>query len=752
MARTYASPIFALALLAAGCASRSLDQCKEAYRRGNGVEAADLCVAALERTPRAEVAGMLAWGQQAAGKKAEAQKTLQRFGAGAGSLQLAAAALAWRGGDLAAGSALEKARDACRAERDEHCAVRAELELSSLHYTRGEYRGALAAANRAEESPLLAENSVLAARALTRIFDVLYDLGDAEGAARALGEAKKKPGLDAASLAFVHVKEGNLRNLEGRAALARQAWLLAIDEAGKTGGKLVVWSARLNLVALAARAGQVAEAQAQLAAAEALFAELPKSRTSQLALHLHRALTLHARHELEAALRELDAALSLAPAADWRWELQLERALVLREAGRAEAAMDACGAAIAAVEKMRDELGADELKAWLLPRKRRPYELLFELQAQASRTLPALQTADRALARTFLDAFVEAHQPLESAAPGGEALVRADALRELLPALRRSPVVAPAPIEEVLAALGDRHALVYFTAENGVWLADVKAGKVALRRLPTTLHALQPLIDGFVAAPGDRASAEALGAILVPGGLLRAGEVVYLVSAAPLSDVPFAALLRPSGKALVEEHELHSAPSLSALAAIARAAPEASSAAVVLADAQGDLPAARAEAGAVGEALSVRPLVGAEASLQAVRGAGRASVLHLAVHGGVGLPGAWLELSDGKLLASDVLAQRLRPRLVVLSACASAAARSRETWGSLSSAFLAAGSRAVIASLWSVEDAATRALAERFYAEGGARSPALALARAQRTLLARGAPASSWAAFIAVGE
>lgn len=57
-----------------------------------------------------------------------------------------------------------------------------------------------------------------------------------------------------------------------------------------------------------------------------------------------------------------------------------------------------------------------------------------------------------------------------------------------------------------------------------------------------------------------------------------------------------------------------------------------------------------------------------------------------------------------------------------------------------------------MASLWSIEDAATRRFILRFYEEGGASAPVLALARAQKAFIASGQPASSWAPFVVIGS
>ena len=70
----------------------------------------------------------------------------------------------------------------------------------------------------------------------------------------------------------------------------------------------------------------------------------------------------------------------------------------------------------------------------------------------------------------------------------------------------------------------------------------------------------------------------------------------------------------------------------------------------------------------------------------------------------------------------------------------------------MGAAFLAAGSRAVLASLWSVEDRQTHEFVLRFYAEGGASDPAGALARAQRVAIDQGQSPTLWAPFVLFGS
>jgi tetratricopeptide (TPR) repeat protein len=164
-------------------------------------------------------------------------------------------------------------------------------------------------------------------------------------------------------------------------------------------------------------------------------------------------------------------------------------------------------------------------------------------------------------------------------------------------------------------------------------------------------------------------------------------------------------------------------------------------------------------------------LTGLAATRDALLGAelGRVDVLHLAAH--AALDADVPELAaivlaqfsmDGRpiagdLRASDILRLDVTPPLVVLSACDAAAEPSVQAAGmmNLTRAFLARGSRQVVASLWPASDASTTELMTEFYRQllqQGA-TPDIALARAQATLAAspRWSAPFYWAGFVVLG-
>jgi tetratricopeptide (TPR) repeat protein len=174
---------------------------------------------------------------------------------------------------------------------------------------------------------------------------------------------------------------------------------------------------------------------------------------------------------------------------------------------------------------------------------------------------------------------------------------------------------------------------------------------------------------------------------------------------------------------------------------------------------------------ALAPAGSVRRATGADATRVALLGLPRdgVDVLHLATHATLdtqvpALAAVVLSRRDatgrelrGDVRSADVLALAAHPRLVVLSACDTAAEPSRSAAGlmNLTRAFLAGGTRYVVASRWAVGDASAVALMTEFYRgllQDGL-PPDVALERAQRLLAASAqwhAP-FHWAGFVVTG-
>jgi len=171
------------------------------------------------------------------------------------------------------------------------------------------------------------------------------------------------------------------------------------------------------------------------------------------------------------------------------------------------------------------------------------------------------------------------------------------------------------------------------------------------------------------------------------------------------------------------------------------------------------LPGARAEAEAVAAIYRTTPLGGAAASVQAVTAAlDGADVAHLAAHGHLHLHNplfSSLRFADGPLTVYDLERLRRPPQLVVLAACdigRPVVPAGDELLG-LSAAFIAQGTRQIVAPVTAIPDAqATRLMTEFHRALTAGLPAAAALAQTQHRLAA-GDPATmaTAAAFICTG-
>jgi CHAT domain-containing protein len=152
--------------------------------------------------------------------------------------------------------------------------------------------------------------------------------------------------------------------------------------------------------------------------------------------------------------------------------------------------------------------------------------------------------------------------------------------------------------------------------------------------------------------------------------------------------------------------------------------------------------------------------MGAEATVEAVlkEAAGRAFI-HLASHGFFHAERPHLSgirLADRWLHAHDTENMELSAELVVLSACQSGTTLVLEgdEWLGLPRAFLRAGAARVLASLWDVDDRATRDLMTRFSAalsRNRKLTPSRALQESQKEILLLRKHPYFWAGFEIVG-
>lgn len=339
--------------------------------------------------------------------------------------------------------------------------------------------------------------------------------------------------------------------------------------------------------------------------------------------------------------------------------------------------------------------------------------------------------------------------------------------------------------------------------QGGAWLlASTRAGTRVYRRPDRVV--LDPAVDMVMGlADLDRASAslaylyrDLLGKALdeLPDGVKR----LVIIPDGKLHRLPFALLSSDAeSEPLIARYQVSLAPSATLWLRWRRlGAPTAEVAALALADPLlvssqaapaataagagerqwafeqgaklGPLPYARQEGRAVVRALGggSRLLVGEEAAESFLKenDLRRYGVLHFAAHAVINdevpersaillAPGA--EDEDGWLQPQDIVGLDLEGCVVVLASCESAAGRVLRGEGpmSLARSFFYAGAPVVVASLWPLPDDQTARLFKQFYkrlADGA--SVAGALADAQRTMLARGAPARAWAGLVALGN
>ncbi len=467
--------------------------------------------------------------------------------------------------------------------------------------------------------------------------------------------------------------------------------------------------------------------------------------------------------QLEAAEAQAQRTLKQAQqaqAADLIWRI----AALLGEAqaaqGKGEAAERSYRAAQAALDQVSGTLASDRSRTRFGVGKAQIDQFLINRDWDQQEAAQLFEDLERGRARAFMDLLADRGLTQSPDLPEVQALQALDhrivqarlqqslALPEaqevtpllqerqtLLQALRtKSPdwaevfsveAVSLADLQEQLTP-GERMVYVLPPTEEGeLRLLVIEAESTDWVTLDAELYDLEEALGDFAAVLGlpdeEEWAAETLVEVL-DHPVWSGAEVLYVVPSGPFHFVPWGVVsteapvvVLPTGSWRLRKLQ----PPQSRQPSVVVGNPE-------FGGVLDPLPGAEAEARFVADLLQTRPLLGHQATweaLQAQVGQGTA-VLHLATHGIYEstdpLRSAFF-LTDQEqavpITASQLLQQPLPARLVVLSACETGLGKTvaGEDLLGLSRSFYLGGSVAVLASLWPVEDAGTQQFMQVFY-------------------------------------
>lgn len=453
------------------------------------------------------------------------------------------------------------------------------------------------------------------------------------------------------------------------------------------------------------------------------------------------------------------------------WSSNYRLGRLALDAGDLERSRQHLEAALASIGRSRSRQAEDDLRWAYMEDKHQVFCAWADVLERTEGAGAAFAAAEQAHAGALLD-LLRGEEP--------EALPRitVDEARSALP--EHGTLLEYLLGEDVsfLFVIDDAGAAAHRLPPRGE-LEEAAAEYLELLRIPVEHTGQAPSTE--LTAAGRRLHQLLLGP--VEHRLAGTAAPLVIVADGLLHHLPFEALVFPGEgppRYLAGRHEIAYAPSAAVLArlATARSAEPDEGRLDLLAIGDPDfsghphplapLPHSGREVRRIAERLArARAFTGPEAvkGLLAAPQLAGARVIHLATHALVdetSAQGSVIvfsigtgEESDGRLGPAEIGGLDLDSELVVLSACSTGLGRHVRGEGvvGLSRAFLSAGSRSVVHTLWPVEDRFTAGLMERFF-DGLARGrhTAGALADARLEPLLDGAHPHFWAPFVLLGD
>lgn len=700
----------------------------------------------------------------------------------------------------------EEARAHYRAARDAHAAAGAEAEALNATYNLAyldflEHRDEAALAGLADVRDDAAARGIPSLAALARLdrAEIFLRMGAHD---EALAEARDAVAACAAiGLRYESAKAGLFASLAqfrlGQAAAALRGVERALAEFDAEGNQVWTGEALLGLATLWWKDGNPRAAAALLSAARRRFDDAGDRERAACAATLH-ARALLACDGVRAAKRAFAAVQRTRRVTPRLAHLRLAAGAALaRRSGDVTTARRLLARAAMAAERLAARILDEQWRATFWGEWGWPHRELAALELSEGRLDAAFEALEAGRGRALVGLssqratkgglpesvrrWAASAQARERSRRAGESVVSVEGAAQLEGHARVLSTRPPRVIRasELRRSLPERAALLdYFVHEGALGALalsrDAIAGRSALAsevQVVQRMHALLFALRGAAYLPAaDRVVDDALRAPLAELAALalwpllggRTPEALAIAPAGALTRLPWAALPLPDGRTLCETTSSVVVPGLRlALTRGARASREPAPHArplVVAVDA-GELDAVARETEAVAAAFPrAHVLAGADATAERFLAlATEARWIHFAGHGGWRADApleSGLRLADRWLLAGELAEHPIAARWVTLSACHTARAlvRPGEEWFGLARSFLLAGSDAVVAAQWDVDDAATAELMARLYGHLGAGVPvARALSQTQRQLHVEGVHPLDWAGFVALG-
>lgn len=452
------------------------------------------------------------------------------------------------------------------------------------------------------------------------------------------------------------------------------------------------------------------------------------------------------------------------------WAMLLDRGRIYQTEGDIRQAIDFYKQSIDVIESQRSTINTEASKIGFVGDKQAAYGRLIALLVEQGQAGEAFDYVERSKSRALVDMLASKK---DFAAPAGDpekvklVLAQLDAadlashtqaeiikneensgarnltlarqeIRTTAPELSLLVTVNSVPPKELKALVGENEALVEYHYQGNdlyVFVLDrqrLQAVKLNGTGLVDQVQAFRKAVED-PANPAWQGMSQALYLRLWQPiqGALNASEVV-VVPHGVLHYLPFGVLQAPDGHLLIDRHGIRMLPSASLLKFLHPALPKADAPLLVLGnpdlgDPRLDLQFAEIEAKTVASMVhGSRLLVRGEASETNFKNTGGIfSHVHFATHGKFqsdkpldsGLYLAKDAANDGVLTVGELYSMHLDANLVTLSACETGlgkVANGDDVVG-LTRGFLYAGSRSIVASLWSVDDKATSELMKSFY-------------------------------------